>query len=607
MAEEKEQSKIQIPQVNLQKKPCVWVTNGDKLVQGGIPSPKSKVAIVGFAPSSMTDVRPYFNDPEFEIWSINQLYIAFPAIVQYTTRWFQIHTRREYDTALRDHNHHDWLAGKGGRVPHSNNFPIYMTEPIPKDIPMAIPFPYDELTKYFGRYFTNSISWEIALAIYETVKAREMGLKGFSDIFIFGVDMATNEEYCLSPETRVLTSDLRWVRLDSVQIGDKLIAFDEKPGTQNDTPGRTRQWRCATVEKADRLSLPSYKIYFEDGTEIIASADHRWLTHTENEYKWRATKDLVTTHHRKDRPTKIAKLLDVWEENKSWDAGYLAGAYDGEGSISQTQRAECSGKCVRLGYSQKQNEMLDQTAKSLTACGFKFSINQKVKEGIFTYYLQGGRPEMLRFMGQIRPRRILENFKPDMLGSMYQKYAVAVDRIEDVGNQPVIGLKTSTGTFVAEGFASHNSEQRPSCEFFVGWAKGMGINVYIPAKSDLCKTMWLYPIEDDSPFKQKIEGRRVELRNRMQNLAAQEQAVHDERVSILGALDNMNYIAQTWMLSRKELSLLKGQGLPEPPGTFEQPVMDMQEVVIEEVQPNDHQQNDNDDHIADIGPGNVQE
>jgi hypothetical protein len=317
---EKEKNAVRIPEFNQNQKPCVWVTNGDKLVDGGIPSPKNKVAIVGFAPSSMTDVRPYFSDPSFEIWGINQLYIAFPAIVQAATRWFQIHTRREYDTALRDHNHHDWLAG-GGKVPHKNNFPIYMQDPVPKDIPLAIPFPAKEITDYFGRYFTNSISWEIALAIYETVKAREIGLTGFTDIFIFGVDMATGEEYM---------------------------------------------------------------------------------------------------------------------------------------------------------------------------------------------------------------------------------------------------------------------EQRPSCELFIGWAKGLGINVYIPAKSDLCKTMWLYPFEDESPFKQKIEGRRVELRQRMNNLSAQEQAIHDERISILGALDNMNYIAQTWMLGTKEASLLKGQGLPEPPDPSSTQNIQTVEVPYEE-------------------------
>jgi hypothetical protein len=66
----------------------------------------------------------------------------------------------------------------------------------------------------------------------------------------------------------------------------------------------------------------------------------------------------------------------------------------------------------------------------------------------------------------------------------------------------------------------------------------------------------------------------------MQNLSAQEQAIHDERVSILGALDNMNYISQTWCLSRKELSLLKDQGLPVPPEPGE--TFEVMEVPYEE-------------------------
>ena len=108
------------------------------------------------------------------------------------------------------------------------------------------------------------------------------------------------------------------------------------------------------------------------------------------------------------------------------------------------------------------------------------------------------------------------------------------------------------------------SEQRPSCEYFLGWAKGLGIDVFIPPKSDLCKTLWLYPFEDEAPFKQKIAGRRVELRNRMQGVAAQEQAAHDERLTILGALDNMNYIEQTWCLARKELAMEKPGAMPTP-------------------------------------------
>ena len=29
--------------------------------------------------------------------------------------------------------------------------------------------------------------------------------------------------YCVTPETRILTSDLRWIRADSIKVGDKLI------------------------------------------------------------------------------------------------------------------------------------------------------------------------------------------------------------------------------------------------------------------------------------------------------------------------------------------------------------------------------------------------
>ena len=246
------------------------VTGSESLVEGGVGRTKKKVAIVGFAPSSMTDVRQLFGDPDFEIWAINQLYIAFPAITENATRWFQIHHRHSYDQAARDHKHHDWLA-------EQNRFPIYM-QVKESDIPMSIEFPKDEITDHFGRYFTNSISWQIALAIYE----------GFEAIHVYGVDMAQNEEY---------------------------------------------------------------------------------------------------------------------------------------------------------------------------------------------------------------------------------------------------------------------SEQRPSCEYFLGWARGAGIKVYIPDKSDLCKTTWLYPYEDDAPFRVKCDSRRVELRDRVNALSMNEQSAHDERMQLLGALENMNYVQQCWNMT----------------------------------------------------------
>ena len=155
---------------------------GSEQLEQPIPVTRKNVAIVGFAPSSMADVRMHFGDQDWEIWPLNQLYMAFPAIVQHATRWFQIHPRIHYDSSLRDHSHHKWMS-------EQKNFPIYMQQKWP-DVPMSIQYPKDFIADQFRRYFTNSISWMIATAIFETLFSWQQGLDGFETIAIYGVDMA---------------------------------------------------------------------------------------------------------------------------------------------------------------------------------------------------------------------------------------------------------------------------------------------------------------------------------------------------------------------------------------------------------------------------------
>jgi hypothetical protein len=81
---------------------------------------------------------------------------------------------------------------------------------------------------------------------------------------------------------------------------------------------------------------------------------------------------------------------------------------------------------------------------------------------VSTWNLTGGRSQLLRFLGQIRPRRLLGGFHPDDGGRIRSIGNVRIKRIRFLGDREVIGLTTSTGTFVAEGFASHNSTDHPS-------------------------------------------------------------------------------------------------------------------------------------------------
>ena len=443
----------------------------------------AKVAIVGCSQSK--SLAP-FDDLSFEIWGVNNLYPHIPR----ANRWFEIHEifqqgetyLRRGDIKFRGQPVNDYLKTMGEWT-QEKSCPVYMQRKWDL-VPTSIPYPVEEMIKKFGGYFTNSVSWMIALAIHE----------GAEEIHVYGVDMAVD---CLAPETRVLTADLRWVPCGDIQIGDEVMAFDE---FSNSGPGKTRRWRKATVTQAEPVNKPCYEIEFEDGTSIIASEKHGWLTAAENSKRWKTTDELITHSHRNGKPTRVCKLTDTWEEDDSWAAGYLAAAFDGEGHFSQITRDNTAGTFTNnIAFSQRENAMKKKVENLLIKYGFRFTDRINKDNDCHSLYILGGKPEIMRLLGLIRSQRLLPKFNPDAMGEIQSKADVAVTGIKYLGIRTVVGLNTSTKTFVAEGFASHNSEyhhQRPSCEYFLGIAVGMGIKVYIPPEADLLKTRFLYGFQE---------------------------------------------------------------------------------------------------------------
>jgi len=135
---------------------------------------KNKLAIIGTAPSSM-HLAP-FNNPGYELWILNGVYsmIDFPAITN-ITRHFDIHALNVIKTM--PNGYLEYLQGL--------KIPVYMQEVYP-EIPNAVRYPLEEVLAMFPRrYFTNTVSYMIALAVYE----------GYTDISVYGVDMAVGTEY----------------------------------------------------------------------------------------------------------------------------------------------------------------------------------------------------------------------------------------------------------------------------------------------------------------------------------------------------------------------------------------------------------------------------
>ncbi len=168
-------------------------------------SGRSKIAVVGY-----TDHRAFapYSDEAWEIWGLNDLYYELPAVDPARLRWFQLHEWKEIETWKRtrvdanplnfeggpphprDPNHVPWLARAAEQCP------LYLMEPR-EEVPAALVYPKDAAYRYFSldgetpqRYFTNSISWMVALAIMELCPGGP-GTVAVPDaeIGVWGVDM----------------------------------------------------------------------------------------------------------------------------------------------------------------------------------------------------------------------------------------------------------------------------------------------------------------------------------------------------------------------------------------------------------------------------------
>lgn len=140
--------------------------------------PPRKVAIIGKAPSSL-GLAPY-GDPSWEIWILNTLGSA-----KEVPRWdrqFELHDLELTKTPAHG-NYYQWLT--------QQECPVYLRDDPPPEFKNGVRFPLGPMLEHFGnlaggRYLTNSVSMELALAVYE----HDTQERKISDLGMWGVDMA---------------------------------------------------------------------------------------------------------------------------------------------------------------------------------------------------------------------------------------------------------------------------------------------------------------------------------------------------------------------------------------------------------------------------------
>ncbi len=140
--------------------------------------------------------------------------------------------------------------------------------------------------------------------------------------------------YCLQGDTRILMGDGRTKRLDRVNVGDEIYGTTVR--------GKHRYYvRTRVLDHWQTLKL-AYRILLADGTELVASGDHRFLT----ERGWKYVMPALRPAQRPSLTSNNALVgTGRFATPPSFDVdyrrGYLCGMIRGDGTL---RRYDYSGR-----------------------------------------------------------------------------------------------------------------------------------------------------------------------------------------------------------------------------------------------------------------------
>lgn len=147
---------------------------------------------------------------------------------------------------------------------------------------------------------------------------------------------------------------------------------------------------------------------------------------------------------------------------------------------------------------------------------------------------------------------------------------------------------------------AHDTEyagQRPAVEYYAGMARGMGLSLYIPKTSDICKTTAVYGIGTTSPLAIKARMMIEKASQTKQEILGQIQAQQNAAQMLQyqlgcadGTKDTWKYIERVWTqqtdVETGAVLESKDRGLPMPGSPLAlEPLSPVQAVPVSDGQP----------------------
>ncbi len=268
---------------------------------------------------------------------------------------------------------------------------------------------------------------------------------------------------CYTPDMKILTADYRWVTLEDIQIGERIMAVDEELHPLKNSANRRnpRKMRVAIVEAKAYFFKEVFEVCLDNGAKVTVTAEHRHLSRQRGgDYTiWReVSKTKVGDYIRYITPP-------PQPTNTPYEDGWFGGLLDGEGSYRENPQ-------IRISLTQTDGAVLRRAKKYLDDRGISYHEGIDSRQPSSKSKL-GSKPvhclainkftDMIRVLSDCRPSRFInkEIFDGHELPGKAIKGGGAcwakVVSIKPIGRNKVIDLQTSKKTYICEGLVSHNS------------------------------------------------------------------------------------------------------------------------------------------------------
>jgi len=235
----------------------------------------------------------------------------------------------------------------------------------------------------------------------------------------------------------------------------------------------------------NRWEVNLFRLALSD-TEALERA-HRWLSYEyveTRQFRFRAQSVrpmfAIDTAGR-DKVARIRELI-AWPDRPGleWQAGFLAGIFDAEGSYS----------CGILRICNTDYQIINRIRDALRAFGFSSTLEHRPQESrkcVDVVRMLGGLHEQLRFFHLVGPAI---SRKCDFRGQGVKSAVnLKVASIEPLGKaMRLYDITTGTGDFVSNGVVSHNCYARPS-HAYMGLSPGRDFETRLFYKADAAKVL----------------------------------------------------------------------------------------------------------------------